>query len=63
MPRGEAEVFFDGVDRLREDADRLGARLAQLQARLETPAAGGPGAATGNGGGTGGGTGGEESRP
>jgi ubiquinone biosynthesis protein UbiJ len=63
VPRGEAEVFFDGVDRLREDADRLGARLAQLQARLETPAAGGPGAANGNGGGTDGGTGGGESRP
>ena len=30
VPRGEAEAFFDGVDRLREDVDRLEARLDAL---------------------------------
>lgn len=33
VPRAEADVFLAGVDRLREDADRLEARLAQLEQR------------------------------
>lgn len=33
VPRGEADAFFADVDRLREDADRLAARLAMLEAR------------------------------
>lgn len=32
VPRGEADAFFADVDRLREDADRLAARLALLEA-------------------------------
>ncbi len=34
VPRAEAEVFLEGVDRLREDVDRLEARLALLEQRL-----------------------------
>jgi len=34
VPRPEAEVFFEGVDRLREDADRFEARLALLERQL-----------------------------
>lgn len=34
VPRAEAEVFFEGVDRVREDVDRLEARFAQLAQRL-----------------------------
>jgi ubiquinone biosynthesis protein UbiJ len=32
VPRAEADAFFEGVDRLREDTDRLEARLAALEA-------------------------------
>lgn len=32
VPRGEADAFFADVDRLREDADRLEARIALLEA-------------------------------
>jgi ubiquinone biosynthesis protein UbiJ len=35
VPRGEAEGFFEGVDRVREDVDRLEARFAQLAQRLQ----------------------------
>jgi ubiquinone biosynthesis protein UbiJ len=46
VPRAEAEVFFEGVDRVREDVDRLGARFALLEQRLaETAAAPSPGLA------------------
>jgi ubiquinone biosynthesis protein UbiJ len=31
VPRAEAEVFLEGVDRLREDVDRLEARLERLE--------------------------------
>ncbi len=34
VPQAEAEVFLEGVDRLREDVDRLEARLALLGERL-----------------------------
>jgi ubiquinone biosynthesis protein UbiJ len=34
VPRAEAEVFFESVDRVREDVDRLGARFALLEQRL-----------------------------
>jgi ubiquinone biosynthesis protein UbiJ len=33
VSRGEAGAFLDGVDQLREDVDRLGARIAALEAR------------------------------
>jgi ubiquinone biosynthesis accessory factor UbiJ len=33
VPRGEAEAWFDAVDRAREDADRLEARLERLEQR------------------------------
>lgn len=33
VPRAEADQFLAGVDRLREDADRLEARIALLEAR------------------------------
>jgi ubiquinone biosynthesis protein UbiJ len=35
VPRGEAEVFFADVDRLREDVDRAAARLDALLARRQ----------------------------
>ena len=35
VPRAEAEVFLEGVDRLREDVDRAAARVDALLARLE----------------------------
>ncbi len=35
VPRAEAEVFLDGVARLREDVDRLDARIAIIAARRE----------------------------
>ena len=35
VPRAEAEVFLEGVDRLREDVDRTAARIDALLARLE----------------------------
>jgi ubiquinone biosynthesis protein UbiJ len=38
VPRAEAEVFLEGVDRLREDVDRLDARLQQLAQRLAADA-------------------------
>ena len=45
VPRAEAEPFLEGVDRVREDVDRLEARLALLKQRLAGPAdAGAPGA-------------------
>jgi ubiquinone biosynthesis protein UbiJ len=34
VPTGEARQFLVGVDRLREDVDRFGARLAQLEAAI-----------------------------
>jgi ubiquinone biosynthesis accessory factor UbiJ len=34
VPRAEADVFLNGVDRLREDMDRLEARFAALEASL-----------------------------
>ena len=37
VPRAEAEAFFDAVDRLREDVDRTGARLAALEALAGAP--------------------------
>lgn len=37
VPRAEADQFLAGVDRLREDADRLEARLALLEARAARP--------------------------
>jgi ubiquinone biosynthesis protein UbiJ len=44
VPRAEAEVFLQGVDRLREDVDRLEARLALLERpAADAPAAGEPG--------------------
>jgi ubiquinone biosynthesis accessory factor UbiJ len=42
VPRAEAEVFFEGVDRIRDDVDRLGARFALLEQRLAGSAGGGP---------------------
>lgn len=33
--RGEVETFMDGVDILREDTDRLAARIARLERRLK----------------------------
>lgn len=40
VPRAEADVFLAGVDRLREDTDRLEARIAQLeQQRIADPEA------------------------
>jgi ubiquinone biosynthesis protein UbiJ len=46
VPRAEAEVFFEGVDRVRDDVERLGARFALLEQRLaETAAAPAPGLA------------------
>lgn len=36
VPRAEAEQFLDGVGRLREDADRLAARIAVLESRRES---------------------------
>jgi ubiquinone biosynthesis protein UbiJ len=36
VPRAEADVFLAGVDRLREDTDRLEARLAQLERERAT---------------------------
>lgn len=33
VPLAEGRDFLDGVDRLREDADRLAARVAQLESR------------------------------
>ena len=44
VPRAEAEVFFEGVDRVREDVDRLAARVALLEQRL-APGEAGDGAA------------------
>jgi ubiquinone biosynthesis protein UbiJ len=38
VPRAEAEHFLDQVGRLREDADRLEARIALLEARRESSA-------------------------
>lgn len=38
VPRPEAAVFFEGVDRLREDVDRLEARLALRERQLADPA-------------------------
>ena len=35
--RAEAGIFLSAVDRLREDADRLAARLQRLEARLRSP--------------------------
>ena len=35
VPRAEAEVFLEGVDRLREDVDRAAARVDALVARLD----------------------------
>lgn len=35
VPRAEAEVFLEGVDRLRERVDRAAARIDALLARLE----------------------------
>lgn len=37
VPRAEADVFLNGVDRLREDMDRLEARFAALEASLAPP--------------------------
>jgi ubiquinone biosynthesis protein UbiJ len=42
VPRAEAEVFLEGVDRLREDVDRLEARLQHLAQRLAGAADDGP---------------------
>jgi ubiquinone biosynthesis protein UbiJ len=42
VPRAEADVFLEGVDRLREDVDRFEARLAQLEQRLASPRAAPP---------------------
>ncbi len=39
VPRPEAEVFFEGVDRLREDVDRFEARLALLEQQSTTASA------------------------
>ncbi|HET6430662.1 ubiquinone biosynthesis accessory factor UbiJ [Dyella sp.] len=39
MGPGEVDDFLDGVDALRERSDRLEARLARLQQRLQGPAA------------------------
>jgi ubiquinone biosynthesis protein UbiJ len=38
VPRAEADVFLNGVDRVREDMDRLEARFAALEASLAPPA-------------------------
>lgn len=37
VPRAEADVFLNGVDRLREDMDRLEARFAAVEASLTPP--------------------------
>jgi ubiquinone biosynthesis protein UbiJ len=37
VPRTEGADFLEGVDRLREAADRLAARVAQLESREERP--------------------------
>ncbi|MEN9705184.1 MAG: hypothetical protein RLZZ393_1063 [Pseudomonadota bacterium] len=37
VPRAEADVFLRGVDHLREDVDRLAARIDALAAPQETP--------------------------
>jgi ubiquinone biosynthesis protein UbiJ len=39
VPRAEAEVFFEGVDRVREDVDRFEARLSLFEQRLGERAA------------------------
>lgn len=56
VPRPEADVFFAGVDRVREDVDRLDARFALLEQRLAgRDAAPSPGVEPGGAGGAQGG--------
>lgn len=42
VPRTEGRDFLDGVDRLRESADRLEARVAQLESRWQDTRGSGP---------------------
>ena len=45
VPRAELDAFFDDVDTLRDDAERLAARVARLRRRMDGAAADGRGAA------------------